>query len=141
MVELTSKVNLGDIIRSEMFAYGVFYYFRNGEGHYVIDPGRVAVDGIKQGYTVMYRDPADPSKFIQIDATAHDESRGNAHFVVEKAEMRGQRQRDGRLTSEWYVEARRLNADGLGNGEGEIIYFYQGGRFRNHIPKVEVIKK
>ena len=141
MAELTSKANLGDIIRSERFAYGVFDYSRNGEGHYVIDRSRVAVDGINQGYTVVYRDPADSSKFIQIDATAHDESRRGALFVVEKAEMRDQRQRDGSLTGEWYVEARRLNADGPDNGESEIIYFYQGGMFRNRIPEVEVIKK
>jgi len=140
MVELTSKANLGDIIRSEMFAYGIFSYSKNGEGHYVIDPGRVAVDGINQGYIVMYRDPADPSKFIKIDVTAHDESRGNALFVVEKAEMRDQRQRDGSLTRVWYVEACRLDADGHDNGKGKTIYFYQGGRFRNHIPEVEVIK-
>ncbi|MCH8329119.1 MAG: hypothetical protein IIB81_01860, partial [Nanoarchaeota archaeon] len=108
---------------------------KNDNGHYVADCSRINVDGVNQGYSVIYRDPesltSKVAKHITVDITAHDESRGQALFVVEKAEMRD--------ASGLYVEARRLNEDE--SESDELIYFHLGnGPFRDCIPEVEIVR-
>jgi hypothetical protein len=145
MATKTGHANIGDIIRSEKFAYGMYGYTWNPFEEFAQSESVIEVDGKTEEYPVKCRKPGTPwdapSEYIAVDRAAYDPSRGKAQFVVEKADMQG----GGRAMFNdyypdgWHVTARRLNDDRSYNPKGEIIQFYQSGCFTTNIGEVELV--
>ena len=140
-----SKANLGDIIRSEKFAFGYYDRQEDKRGYLVPALDKITVDGKTKEYNVEFRKPGTPwdkpSEYETVNLGAYDKSRGESLFVVEKAQMQGGGTGHGPhdiYPDGWYVEARRLNEDNSYNPDGELIKFYQSGCFNCLIPEVEV---
>jgi hypothetical protein len=102
-------IEVGDVIRSPHFAFGMVRHDR---------PGDVYVGIFKR-----YRSP-DTDVQPHIDDRS-DMSRSNAEFVVEQVVIRTSGYAPAPTTE---VTARRLNSDGTFNPVGEVI-FYSMGRF------------
>ena len=135
----TTRADIGDIIRAEEFAFG----YHDGLDSRIID-----VDGETKSHLVQYRKSGtpwdEPAEYETVDHGAHDHSRGEALFVVEKAQMQGGGTGHGPhdvFPDGWYVEARRLHDDCSYNSQGEVIRFYQSGCFTCFIPEVEIVGK
>ena len=127
--------NVGDIITSQKFAFG---YYDNAEKR------SITVDGRTREYSVSSYLSADerveiaaqtgtiPPKMRTVELGAYDPNRANAKFVVAEANLQGggngsrptESYRNG-----WHVRARRLNADGSYDQQGEVIRFYTTGDF------------
>jgi hypothetical protein len=141
----TKRAQVGDVIRSEAFALGVYETKRGRDGHEKLNKKRITVDGITKSQPVGYSNPdtprGKPTQWLEIETGAYDPSRGKALFVVEKANSQG-----GSIGGHsphdvfpdgWHIEARRLREDGTYNPRGEVIEFYQTGYFNCMVPIVE----
>lgn len=126
---------VGDVIVSSKFAYG----YRNRKAQEVI-----TVDGRTEDHFVTFRMNEEdrviaaaksgkiPPKKETVNLGAYDPSRAKAKFVIEIANMEGGGTGHGLgdvYPDGWHVYARRLNADGTYNPNGEVIHFYMSGDF------------
>lgn len=144
----TNKANLGDIIKSEKFAYGYYDGRFNEKGYIFPIKNLITVDGETKEYPMKFRKPGTPwdkeAEYETVELSAYDESRSSARFVVERAELDGGGTGHGPhdiFPDGWYIKARRLNDDGTYNPNGELIQFYQSGCFTGLIPEVELVGK
>lgn len=139
-----SLPNIGDVITSCAFAYG--HYERE-------DKKLIAVDGTTTKHPVTFDMSEDervslaaksgsiPPRTRTIELGAYDQSRANAKFVVETANMQGGGIGQGAgdvYPDGWYIRARRLNHDGTYDQNNEIIGFYMSGYFTGMIEPKDV---
>ncbi|NTW14568.1 MAG: hypothetical protein HGA31_06115 [Candidatus Moranbacteria bacterium] len=122
----------GDVITSMKFAFG--YY--NGESKEFIK-----VNGMTRKYPFKFRLSEDervtiaaetgqiPPKERIVELGAYDESRGEAEFVVERANMTGGQSGQEYYPDGWYVVARRLGINRVYDPDGEQICFFMTGHF------------
>lgn len=93
MKKETSKANLGDIIRSEKFAFGYYDQQEDKKGYFVPAIDQITVDGETEEYKVKFRKPGTPwdktPEYETVNLSAYDKSRGKSLFVVEKAQLQG----------------------------------------------------
>lgn len=143
----TNKATIGDVIRASEFEYGYYSYIHEDE-HLHIDKSRIFVDGETKSRPIQFRKPGTPwdkpAEYFSADIGAYDPSRGEALFVVERAEMTGGGTGHGAhdvYPDGWNIAARRLHQDGTYNPKGEVINFYQSGSFTGLIPEVEVVDR
>lgn len=99
--------------------------------------------GTEHGYfqTVTRPDGFSKKTSETLNVSAHDESRGDAKFVVEQTAMTGGGTGHGPhdvYPDGWQVTARRLTDEGNYDPNGESVYFYQSGSFTNLVKDVEI---
>lgn len=127
--KVNRRPNVGDIIVSSDFVFGVYDYDD------LRKKGPVEITGEPQEKT--YEVAISQSELLRraakngvvpkkkkriIDLTAYDESRGSALFVIEKAYMGGGGEgQNDHYPDYWNMEARRLNTDKTYNETGEVI--------------------
>lgn len=147
-MDRTNKANLGDVIRSEQFAFGYYASQRNSDGNLVPKTDVITVDGKTREHPVQFRRSGtaqdQKTEFETVELGAYDESRGLAQFVVENAQMQGGGTGHGPgdvFPDGWYVQARKLDETGSYNPNGELVQFYQSGCFTGLIPEVELVGK
>ncbi len=147
----SNKVDIGDVIQSEYFANG---YYKDPEKI----PGIINVnDSPQEEYVMGYL--SKPKNVLEdrvkkakkgdlgewlVDYSAFDESRKEALYVVEHAEISGGGTGHGPhdvFPDGWLVQARKLNPDTTYNPKEELIEFYQSGCFTDLIKTVEVVGK
>jgi hypothetical protein len=121
-------IEVGDVVVSPAFAYG----YSNGNKTFITVDGRT-----KRSMVTYY--PSGTSA----DLGAYDPSRGEAKFVVVRAEMEGGQEGGGMNGHDSYpdglhIMARRLTARGKYDEHGELIVFYMSGCFNGMIPKTKV---
>lgn len=146
MANMTLEAKLGDIIRSEKFAYGCYETEFNNEGYLQMVKGIIDVDGSTREQIASYIDPESKVRhpsYKSIDIAAYDPSRGNALFVVEEARMEGggTAMFNDYYPDGWHVKARRLGPNENYDSDGELIRFYQSGCFTTNIGDVELVEK
>lgn len=146
MANMTLEAKLGDIIRSEKFAYGCYETEFNNEGYLQMVKGIIDVDGSTREQIASYIDPESKVRhpsYKSIDIAAYDPSRGNALFVVEEARMEGggTAMFNDYYPDGWHVKARRLDSNRDYEPNGELIRFYQSGCFTTNIGDVELVEK
>lgn len=144
----SARVDVGDVIRSPSFAYGV-YFTKHTEGRKVdgktFDGRLECYDKVKIGrHTTKVhwalheeRDGWHRETSKLLDVNAHDPTRAEAQFVVTWA----QHVLDGPNRATWTVEARRLNGNGSYSPDGELIEFVQGGCSHSLVEDIEVVDK
>lgn len=140
----TNKAQVGDVIRSEAFAFGTFDFPLDLKTRTLaVDRKKITVDGKTRQHLTNVRHKGRDS-YEQVDIGAYDPSRGKALFVVEYAEKEGGQEGNRMNNHEffpdgWLVRARRLNSDRTYNPNGELISFYQTGSFLCMVPEVELV--
>jgi len=113
-------LEVGDVIKSRKFAFGDSDEEDNEEEKIIFVDGETKED--------------------------YDQSRGQAKFVVEEAQMEGGGTGMGPgdvYPDGWAVYARRLHDDGTYDPKGEVIMFYMSGCFNNmvYMEDIEIVGK
>ncbi|MDD4937864.1 MAG: hypothetical protein PHX34_02485 [Candidatus Shapirobacteria bacterium] len=122
-------LRIGDVIQSEIFAYGVKDRLMDGKP---TDEIRIAL-GEKSHKTHFSRSEEErlvetaktgviPTKDYILDLAVYDESRGKAKFVVIEAEENCGDSREG-IPSCFEIKAKRLRENDDYDPKGEIIWF------------------
>ena len=127
--KLSRLPNVGDVIVSSDFKFGCYDYDDLRKKGPVEITGKLEEKTyeVKISQKELLRSAAEsgvvPKKTKRsIDLTAHDESRGTALFVIEKAYMGGGGEgQNDHYPDYWNMEARRLNPDKTYNETGEVI--------------------
>jgi len=118
---VTRAATIGDVIMSQNFECG--YH----------EEGGVFIDGLTRDTDMGTRYGGCQARVAK---GAYDETRKHALFVVEAARAVDMLEP---YEPAWYVEARRVSADGSHGPSNELIRFFQCGPATYVIPEVELV--
>ncbi len=143
----SNRVEIGDVIQSESFVNGCYEDNKRCTGSIWVSDGGISkyvMGFVSKPKNVPPERISRDGSYWQVDYSAIDSSRIDAQYVVEHTETSGggtDYVRNDVFSDGWLVKARRLSANGDYNSQGELIQFYQSGRFNHMVTEVNVLGK